>query len=279
MIVAPSSLGSVRDVGAKALQHALGVIARRDRLDDGGDPLDVEAGEEHRRLHLRGGHRHAIGDRRHRIGAADRQAAAGRRSARSPRRPSRASGSSTRAIGRRDSEASPTKVVAKACAPAMPTASRTPVPALPKSITPSGSSSPPVPRPMTRQSAVAAALDLGAEGAHGGGGRHDVGGFEQPGDPASRRSPARRASASDARSTCRPARRRGRAAARRGARSEVLRRRASWCGAGVSDAPAMGPKESGAVGSTALRRGHPQRRLAGGLPGLRRGLTRGATRR
>ena len=45
--------------------------------------------------------------------------------------PMRRSGSSTRPIGRFTSEASPVKVVAKAWLPAMPSARRTPVPALP----------------------------------------------------------------------------------------------------------------------------------------------------
>ena len=73
IVVAPSRGALDRDVGAEALQHALGMVARGDRLDDGGDALDVEAGEQHGRLHLRRRHRHAIGDRRHRVGAADRQ--------------------------------------------------------------------------------------------------------------------------------------------------------------------------------------------------------------
>ena len=47
------------DLRAEGLEHAFGVIARGRRLDDGGAPGDVEAGEQHRRLHLRGGDREA----------------------------------------------------------------------------------------------------------------------------------------------------------------------------------------------------------------------------
>ena len=73
-------------------------------------PGRVEAGEQHRRLHLRRGHRRSVDDRQRIGGAAQRQrqAAALGRSTR-PRRPSRSSGVEHARIGRLRSEASPSK--------------------------------------------------------------------------------------------------------------------------------------------------------------------------
>ena len=75
----PSLSVSTVEIGAKALQHLFGVVARHHRLDDGGDARRVEAGQQHGRLDLRGGHRHAVGDRRRGARAAqrDRHAVAG----------------------------------------------------------------------------------------------------------------------------------------------------------------------------------------------------------
>ena len=53
------------DAGARPLEHALGVVARRHGLDDRRvRTLRVQAGEEHCRLHLRGGHGKLVVDRR-----------------------------------------------------------------------------------------------------------------------------------------------------------------------------------------------------------------------
>ncbi len=48
---------------ARTLEQALGVVTCRNGLDDGGLPVREEAGEEHRRLHLRRGHGQLVVDR------------------------------------------------------------------------------------------------------------------------------------------------------------------------------------------------------------------------
>ena len=50
-------------VRAEAAQHPLAMVAGRFRLDHAGDARGVEPGEQHRRFHLRRGHRQAIFDR------------------------------------------------------------------------------------------------------------------------------------------------------------------------------------------------------------------------
>ena len=49
--------------GAEPAQHALGMIARRHRLDHRSRARCVQAGKQYRAFHLRAGHRQAVGDR------------------------------------------------------------------------------------------------------------------------------------------------------------------------------------------------------------------------
>ena len=72
-----------------------------------------------------------------------------------------------RRIGRLRSEASPSKVAVMPCPPTTPIISREPVPALPKSSTPSGASRPPTPTPSHPPAALARPRDGGAERAAG----------------------------------------------------------------------------------------------------------------
>ena len=69
MTLAPSPSVLDSDACAEAAQHALAVIAARCRLDHTGLPRRVEAGEQHRRLHLRRRHRQPILDRQGLVGA------------------------------------------------------------------------------------------------------------------------------------------------------------------------------------------------------------------
>ena len=48
--------------GAETLEHFLGMVAGRHRLDHRGDARRVEAGEQHGGFDLRGGHGQAVGD-------------------------------------------------------------------------------------------------------------------------------------------------------------------------------------------------------------------------
>ena len=75
------ALRAAADGCARALEQALGVVPRREGLDDGRLALCEEAGEEHRRLHLRRGHGQLVVDRlqRRRL---RRRAARGPRSSR-----------------------------------------------------------------------------------------------------------------------------------------------------------------------------------------------------
>ena len=61
------------EVGAEAAQHPLAMVARRHGLDHAGEAGRVEAGEQHRRLDLRGGDGKAISDRHRGAEAAHHQ--------------------------------------------------------------------------------------------------------------------------------------------------------------------------------------------------------------
>ena len=113
-----------------ALEHALGVVAGRGRLDDGRLAVGVQPGEQHGRLHLRARDRERVVDRRERA-PVDPRAAGGRRSSRrcAPIRPS---GSAIRSIGRARERlvARRARSVSPAWPARIPAISRTSVPAL-----------------------------------------------------------------------------------------------------------------------------------------------------
>ena len=50
------------ELGAEMTEHALGVIAARQRLDNGGPTRRMHAGEQDGGLHLRRGHRQIVDD-------------------------------------------------------------------------------------------------------------------------------------------------------------------------------------------------------------------------
>ena len=91
------------DLGAEMLEHALGVVARRLRLDHRGFARRGEAGQQHRRFQLRRRHRQLVGDR-DRIARADAASAAAGR----PRRP--------RSHARPSSPAARARAASAACA-------------------------------------------------------------------------------------------------------------------------------------------------------------------
>ena len=169
------------EIGAEALQHPLGMVARRHRLDDGGDAFDIEAGQQHRRLHLRGRHGHAIDDRGHRVGAADgqRQAIAGARDdlgAHLPQRLQHAAHRPPRQRGIADEGGGEGMGAGDPDAKPHAGAGIAEIDDSLRFQQAAGS------QPVDAPQAVAPALHARAEGAHGAGGRHDVLGFEQPGD-------------------------------------------------------------------------------------------------
>ena len=119
-------------------------------------------------------------------------AAGGRRPTASVRAPIRSSGSSTRRIGRLRSEASPSNVAVIGQPATAPSASRQPVPELPKSSAAAGSAKPPTPDAVDRPCPLAGPLDAGAERPQGLGGIEHVLAFEQAARSWSRRPSARR---------------------------------------------------------------------------------------
>ena len=92
------------------------------------------------------------------------------------------SGSSTRFIGRDRSEASPSSVAVIGEPASAPSASRQPVPELPKSSGARGRSKAADPDAAHPPGAVVAASDLRAQGAHRVGGAVDVLAFQQAGN-------------------------------------------------------------------------------------------------
>ena len=136
----------------EVLEHLLGVIACRLVLDHRRRPGRGEAGEQHRRLDLRGGDRRLVDDR---YGiACPLQASAGNRPPSACSRVLRAgifsSGSRMRRIGRVRRLASPSKITVIGQPATAPMDNRQPVPELPKSSGARGSAKPPTPTPMIR---------------------------------------------------------------------------------------------------------------------------------
>ena len=128
------AIGSTRTLGAEMRQHALGVVARGFGSITVVLARRLQAGEQHRRLHLRRGDRQARRRSGSDRGALQRAAAAGRpRPLRRTRAPIRSSGSSTRRIGRLRKQASPSKVAAIWAAGDHAQHQPEPVPELPKS--------------------------------------------------------------------------------------------------------------------------------------------------
>ena len=102
-MIRPAPVGLDADGRAEMAQHVLAVVARGLRFLDPGDAGRVQAGEQHRRLHLRRRNRHAIVQRQRVARALDRQrqaaAFARRRTARRSRSADRSPGASAGRAG------------------------------------------------------------------------------------------------------------------------------------------------------------------------------------
>ncbi len=156
------------DPGAGGGEHALAVVAGRQRLDDRGRAVGEQAGEEQAGLDLGAGDRQLVGDA---VQGGARTASGGRRSSRALRSaPISRSGTAIRSTGRRRIESSPSSVHSPPSCPAsQPGSSRSRVPALPTSIaagrgprrpTPSIRMLPGRSRPTTRHRARATAASV-----------------------------------------------------------------------------------------------------------------------
>ncbi len=165
---APRGYGQVRP---QVQRHPLGVVARAAVPGDGGGPLGVQGGQDHRRLDLGAGYGQLVIDTAQ--GAPlDLQRGQVPLPAAVISAPMRVSGSMTRRMGRRRMESSPVSSVVKRHEAATPESRRMVVPELPTSMTPSGWREPFVSLPPHGQGGAVqlifhAQLPEGAQGAQG----------------------------------------------------------------------------------------------------------------
>ena len=129
---------SVDHVDAAHAQHSLGVVAGRQRLDDRGRSVSGKSGQQDCRLHLGARHGRLPGEASSSALARARAAAPFPRGDTSTLAPMARSGSATRRIGRRRSEASPSRVASTSAPASAPARSRIVVPELAQSSTLSG---------------------------------------------------------------------------------------------------------------------------------------------
>jgi hypothetical protein len=188
------------NLGPEGAQHALGVVAGGFGLDHLDAALGVQAGQQHGRLHLGRGHRAAC--RSDRAGCRPSGSAAGGPSRPIQRRAHLGPGDPAPGIiGRPRSEAVAGEGGAEAKPAAAPMIRRTPVPALPQSMTSAGSAKPPW--PSIRQHPSPSCSTRAPKAAHGGG--RSAGRRRLPAGPRPSWSPgpARPGSSNDVKWTCR----------------------------------------------------------------------------